>query len=184
MASEMNPYAAPRTDVNAGAASPYATQGMFWRSGPLLMARDGTVLPARCVKCNGQVHEPLKRHRFYWHHPAFFALLLLNAIIYIIVALIVRRRAEVTFGLCPAHRRKRNQGILIGVGGVVASIALIVGGAVLNTPVLSLVAIFALVISIIVAISMGRPLLPARIDKSSAQLKGCGEAFLAGLANP
>jgi hypothetical protein len=184
MASEMNPYAAPRADVNASAGSPHAGHGMFWRSGSILMACDGAMLPARCVKCDGQVHEPLKRRRFYWHHPAYFALLLLNAFIYIIVAVIVRRRAAVTFGLCPTHRRKRNRGILIGVAGGVASVALIVAGAALGAPLLSLISIFALVISIIVAISMGRALIPSRIDRSSAQLKGCGEAFLANLSNP
>jgi hypothetical protein len=180
MASDVNPYAAPRADVNA-AGNPDGTQGMFWRSGPLLMVRDGAVLPARCVKCNGHVHEPLKRRRFYWHHPALLVLILLNALIFVIVAMLVRRRAEVTFGLCPRHRRKRNTAILLGVLGVVASILMMIGSVAFRELSVTFIGLLALLVSMLIAITVGRAMFPARIDKSGAQLRGCGEAFLASL---
>ena len=119
--------------------------------------------------------------RFYWHHQAWFALVLFNVLIYIVVAMLVRRHADVTFGLCPTHRRRRNRGILTGVGGVALSIALILAGIAFNVPVVIPIAFLALVIAIVVGITRGRALTPARIDKSGAQFKGCGEAFLASL---
>ena len=181
VATETNPYAAPRADVNAGVGSQFAAQGTYWRSGPILITRHGAILPARCVKCNADVQESLKRGRFYWHHPALFALVLLNVLIYVVVAMIVRRHADVTYGLCPFHRRRRSQGVFIGVGGILLSIGLLFVGIASSQSTLSLVAMPALLVSIVVSVVKGRTLMPVRIDKAGAQLKGCGEAFLASL---
>lgn len=52
-----------------------------------------------------------------------------------------------------------------------------------NIPALALAAMLGIVGSIVVAAVMARTLLPARIDRSGAQFKGCGEAFLAELPN-
>jgi hypothetical protein len=170
-----------RADVNAGAGGQYAAPGAFWRSGPILMTRHAAVLPARCVKCNAELEAPLKKQRFYWHHQAWFVLVLLNAIIYIVVALIVRRHADVTYGLCAPHRQRRKRGILLAVGGLLLSLALIFVGVATSQSALLLIALLGFLMSIVIAVVKGRTLLPVRIDKSGAQLKGCGEAFLASL---
>lgn len=145
------------------------------------MTRHAAVLPARCVKCNAEVQEILKKQRFYWHHQAWFALVLLNAIIYIVVAMIVRRHADVTFGLCGPHRRRRKRGVLVAVGGILLSLALIFVGIATSQSALLLIALLGFLGFIVVAIVKGRTLLPVRIDKTGAQFKGCGEAFLASL---
>jgi hypothetical protein len=181
MLTDSNPYAAPRADVNAGAGGQYAVPGAFWRSGPILMTRHAAVLPARCVKCNAELQEPLKKQRFYWHHQAWFALVLLNAIIYIVVAIMVRRHADVSYGLCALHRQRRKRGILLAVGAVLLSLALLFVGIANSLPALILSALLVFLMSIVIAIVKGRTLLPVRIDKSGARLKGCGEAFLASL---
>jgi hypothetical protein len=181
MPTETNPYAAPRADVNTGAGGQYVAPGAFWRSGPILMTRHAAVLPARCVKCNAELEAPLKKQRFYWHHQAWFVLVLLNAIIYIVVALIVRRHADVTYGLCAPHRQRRKRGILLAVGGLLLSLALIFVGVATSQSALLLIALLGFLMSIVIAVVKGRTLLPVRIDKSGAQLKGCGEAFLASL---
>lgn len=173
-----NPYAAPRADLDA---SPSGASGAFWRAGPLLVTGLDVTLPPRCVKCNAPLAEPLKRKRFYWHHPAVFALLLLNLLLYALVALLVRKRAEVGLGLCEAHARKRTMGILVGVGGTVLSLGLMFVGAAQNVPLLALAAIAGVVASIVAGAVMARTLLPTRIDRTGAQFKGCGEAFLAEL---
>ena len=184
MPTETNPYAAPRADVNAGAGGQYATQGAFWRSGPILMTRHGAVLPARCVKCNAEVQTPLlKRQRFYWHHQAWFALVLANVIVYVVVSMIVRRHADVTFGLCAAHRQRRRRGILLGVGGIALSFGLLLVGIASNLTALTLIALLGFLVSIVIAVVKARSLLPVRIDKAGGQFKGCCEAFLASLPN-
>ncbi len=181
MPTETNPYAAPRADVNAGAGGEYAAPGGFWCSGSMLVARHGAVLPARCVRCNAEVQESLKKRRFYWHHPVWFALVLLNVFIYLVAALIVRRHADVTFALCAAHRKQRNRGIFLGLGGVLLSLGLLIVGIANDQGVLILIALLAFLVAIVVSIAKGRTLTPVRIDKAVAQFKGCGEAFLASL---
>jgi len=181
MPTETNPYAAPRADVNAGAGGQHIASGAYWRSGPILMTRHAAVLPARCVKCNAALESPLKKQRFYWHHQAWFALVLLNAIIYIVVALIVRRHADVTYGLCSIHRRRRRRNILLAVCAILLSLALLFVGIANSLPALITSALLVFLMSIVIAIVKGRTLLPVSIDKSGARLKGCGEAFLASL---
>jgi hypothetical protein len=181
MPTETNPYAAPRADVNAGAGGQYADQGAFWRSGPILVTRPRAVLPARCVKCNAEVQGSLKKQKFYWHHPAWFALVLVNVIIYVVVAMIVRRSAEVSYGLCATHKRQRRRGVFIVVGGMFLSFGLIVVGIASDLAPLIPIAILGFLVSIVIGIVRGRTLLPVRIDKSGAQFKGCGEAYLASL---
>lgn len=176
---DSNPYAAPRADFNVGLATHGA--GGFRRNGALLITSREVTLPPRCVKCNAPVDGPLKRKRYYWHHPAIFALVLLNLLLYAIVALIVRRRADVTFGLCQVHRGKRNRAIVAGLLGICLSIGLMMGAIAQRLPILALVGILGIVASIVVSATLARALLPTRIDKVSAQFKGCGEGFLASL---
>lgn len=183
MAMDLNPYAAPRSDVNAGGgrASP---QGMFWRAGSLLVARHGAVLPPRCVKCNEPADGQPKQQRFYWHHPAWFLLILVNIILYVVVAVLVRRHADVTLGLCQDHRRKRTQGILVTFAGIGSAVALFAFGIVAAQPIMVVASLLVVLATIVVGIVKTRVLFPVRIDQGGAQLKGCCEAFLAGLPNP
>jgi hypothetical protein len=181
MAMQNNPYAAPRSDVNAGVGGDGISDRPYWRSGAILMARHGATLPPRCVKCNAEVHEPLKKARFYWHHQAWFVLVLLNIVLYAVVSLFVRRHADVTFGLCAEHKRRRNRAILVGLSGIVLSLALIVVAAVFSEPALFPVALVMILAFIVYSIVKARAMLPVRIDRSGAQLKGCGESFLASL---
>jgi hypothetical protein len=176
---EANPYAAPRADFNAGLLG--SGPGAFGREGPYLVTGREVTLPPRCVKCNAPVDGELKRKRYYWHHPAIFGLLVLNVLIYAIVAIIVRQRATVTFGMCQVHKRKRAGAILGGVLGIFASIGIIVFGIGQQVPLLALVGITGIVLSIVISAVVGRALLPTRIDKVGAKFKGCGEAFLASL---
>jgi hypothetical protein len=133
------------------------------------------------VKCNAEVQGSLKKQKFYWHHPAWFALVLVNVIIYIVVAMIVRRSAEVSYGLCATHKRQRRRGVFIVVGGMFLSFGLIVVGIASDLAALIPIAILGFLVSIVIGIVRGRTLLPVRIDKSGAQFKGCGEAYLASL---
>jgi hypothetical protein len=173
-----NPYAAPKSDFNTGTDS---GQAMFWRSGALLMARNGAVLPPRCVKCNAPIDGSAKQRRFSWHHPALFLIILLNILIYAIVAIVVRKNVVVTLGLCQAHRRRRFRGILAGVAGIFLSVGFFIASGMAEQPNLVLAGLVVLVVSIVVIESMARTLSPARIADKVGQLKGCGEAFLASL---
>jgi hypothetical protein len=93
-----------------------------WRKGKHVVFRSGATLPKRCVRCNATTHgDPIKR-KLYWHHPALYLFVFLWVIGYIIVALAVRKRADVTFHVCEAHQRQRRTAM---VGG---STTMVVGG--------------------------------------------------------
>jgi len=173
-----NPYAAPKSDFNTGAGS---EQAMFWRSGPLLMVRNGAVLPPRCVKCNAAIAGPAKQRRFSWHHPALFLLIFLNILIYVFVAILVRKNVVVTLGLCQEHRRRRSLGILTGLGGIFLAVGLFIAAGVADQPILVIAGILVFLVSIVVIEVMARTLTPVRIADKVGHLKGCGEAFLASL---
>ena len=57
-----------------------------------------------------------KKFNLSWHHPALYLIVLAGVLIYVIVALIVRKTARVNIPLCPAHRAKRRNIILTGLG--------------------------------------------------------------------
>ena len=116
MTTDENPYAAPRTlDLRAPVPD---VDGGVWQDGRLLVVQaKGSVLPARCIKCNAPTDYRLKR-RLTWHNPWLYVLLLsglgicaLGVLLYIVVAMIVRKTAVVYPGLCKVHRKQRRRAI-------------------------------------------------------------------------
>lgn len=81
----------------------------------------------RCVKCNAAVEpDKVRRVMMYWQHPAYYATLLLGILIGAIILLCVRKKTEVTFGLCKVHRAQRRNKILIGWLIALAGLGLVV----------------------------------------------------------
>lgn len=167
----INPYAPPRAAVEDQAALD------CWREGTLLVMRSGSALPERCVKCNEPAIKPVKTRTFYWHHPGWYLLILINIIIYVIGALFVRRKAEAAVGVCARHLLRRRIFIFIGWGGLLLGIAVFFAGQ--DGVLLGLTIILATAITGVIG---ARLVHPAEITKTEMRLKGCGEEFLASLA--
>lgn len=100
--------------------------GEVWQKGSTLVFSQNAVLPDRCVKCNAFVDGERLTKRLSWHHPAIYLLIFTGLLIYLIVALILSKRATVALGICEEHRRKRRYGMLIGwmlfLGGIMGAI--------------------------------------------------------------
>ena len=179
-----NPYAPTQASLKSAENVPAA--GGLWRDDKQLIVAHGATFPHRCVKCNEPSEPPHKVRKVYWHHPAVYVLLLGYAILYIIVALIVRRSAEINPGLCAEHREKRTLWIAIGwLGSIGGAIAAIVLSRLLNFdaglgPALAIV---VFVLFAILGIVKARVLYPKRIDDRYARLLGADERFLASLPN-
>jgi hypothetical protein len=171
-----NPYAAPQAEL---LHSPEG-RGRVWRDGKLLRLEQGAQLPQRCVRCNAPAEVHLDR-KLYWHSPWWALLILAGLLTYAIVALVVRKRADVRIGLCSEHARARRR-TLLGLGalalfGVAACVSAPVGlrgFGVLLGAVLPLTAWF-------IGHRRSSVLQPVRIDKQEAVLKGASEEFLASL---
>jgi hypothetical protein len=178
MDTKHNPYAPSHATLAGPQEAPHA---QLWRSqNVLVMRRDGD-LPDRCVKCNDSADDPTKTRKLYWHHPGFYALLIISPLIYIIAALIARKTAKVSPGLCVRHKHRRARGLWLGWGGLIVGLAILFSAASGNQPVLALFALLAMFGSIIAGMIIGRVVYAKRIDANYIHMKGCGEEFLAEL---
>ena len=174
MSDSLNPYAPPTASLEP------VREGV-WRDGKSVVLRPGSPLPPRCFKCNAPVETPAKKRKVYWHHPALYLLVLVNILIYAIVALIVRKKAEVDPALCPAHAKRRWMANAGGWIGVAVGIALaILGGSQENCGVMGLGAVVFLA-AIVAAIILARVVYPERITTDFVRLRGGGRDFLDSL---
>lgn len=149
-----------------------------WRFNRQLVCRPGTSLPDRCVKCNVPVHGSRLKRQLYWHPALVYVLLLVNLLVYIIVALFVRKRATLDVGLCDAHRKRR---VLIIAGSwltVLSGIALFVYGLSNNQGGIALFGFLAFLVAAIVGAVLGPQVSAAKIDKDFVWVKGVCREYL------
>jgi hypothetical protein len=175
--SQINPYEAPKVAIDG---APGAGQGAWSHAGQLVTS-SVAVLPDRCVRCNRPAEGYQLRRTLYWHSPWLY-LLVVQIWIYVIVGLIMRKKAIVTHGLCPEHRASRATWLWISWGillaGLVAAPALAIaldsGGPMMGMVVGIVVAAFTFRFKV-------ATLRPARINREYAYLVGAGDEFLATL---
>ncbi|HEX7643402.1 MAG TPA: hypothetical protein VF472_14445 [Burkholderiaceae bacterium] len=176
---KINPYQAPQVNL----ANDYAdNQDSYWRDGKILVLKREGQLPPRCIKCNADAQMPMRRKSLSWHHPGWYCLLLLNLIIYAIVATLARKRAKIEFGLCEEHAAKRRKVIIASWAIFLASAgtAFLLGQKMEDPGIPAAIAIAGLLIALIVAIVGARTVYAKRIDDREIRLAGCGEPFLDG----
>jgi ribosomal protein L40E len=150
--------------------------GVWRERNKLVMSRDAE-LPPRCVKCNVPTHLRIKR-KLSWHHPALYLIIIVALLIYLIVALILRKSATVEIGLCDEHQKKRRRDIWITVAlAVVGALgfALAIG---FEDPTYLLLAFLALIAALIYGIAVARVVAPAKIDDRFVWLTGINKQYL------
>lgn len=149
----------------------------IWRDGKTLVMTKDAVLPDRCVKCNAFTQGRLKR-KLSWHHPAYFILLLVAWLIYLIVSMVVRKRATVELGLCDEHRAKRRNYIwvtlLLALGGFAGFFLAIAAED--GTP--ALIGLLMLITALIFGLIATRVTYPQKIDDRFVWLRGVNDEYL------
>lgn len=171
-----NPYAPPRAEIEEVKPSD------CYRDGKFVVVKTGSDFPPRCIKCNGPVKLPVKPVKLYWHSPWLYLLILLNILIYLIAALIVRNKAKVSPGLCELHAARRFWTVLAVVG--VAGISCAAGFGLLATKKDEGLGFFLFFFAILVLLVGGlalRKVYAKRITDQYAKIGGCKEPFLASL---
>jgi hypothetical protein len=151
----------------------------MYRDGDILVARDGARFPDRCVRCNQGTDGVRLWKTYYWHSPGWYALVLLNVIIYAVVAMSVRKKAVFEMALCPRHRSRRQWCFAVAFGlPILAFLAMMsVEGDLLSFWAFLL----AILVGVIVGIAGTQILTCKRIDGEYAYLKGAHPEFLAAL---
>ncbi|HKO98975.1 MAG TPA: hypothetical protein VJU86_18380 [Pyrinomonadaceae bacterium] len=148
-----------------------------WRDDSKLVMSKEALLPDRCVRCNVPTTGRLKR-TLTWHHPAIYLIILVALLIYVIVAMVLRKTARIEIGLCDEHRAKRKRNVLItwalcGVGlmGMVLAIAM-------NDGTYFGFGFLALFAALIFGLFAVRVVTPAKIDDRFVWLRGVNKEYL------
>jgi hypothetical protein len=143
-------------------------------------AAQAAVLPPFCVRCNAPSNGKPLTKTLSWHHPALYLVILAGVLIYVIVAIIVRKTMKVQVPLCAQHAQRRSTAVmlswimpLIGIADVIVLPRVGVDVAV------AVLLMFALVVAggITWAI-VGTPIRPKRIDQYRGIFTGFCEEFL------
>jgi hypothetical protein len=172
------PQAAPLPVIPYATPAGTATNGGVWRAGRKLVVPNPGMLPARCVKCNEPVPEGPRKMTFYYHHPALFLLILVNIMVFAIVALVSRKKGIVYVAICQKHRQNLRVGTWSAAVMILGGIALVIAGAVNGQGTISALGALVVVAGIIL-VFLYRIVWAAKIDATTVWLKGAGPAFLA-----
>jgi hypothetical protein len=127
-AEQVNPYAAPQQPAGYQLVpAPGGQLAGLWRQGNILVMHRAAPLPDICVKSNLPAQRRLKRN-LQWHHPALALLILIGILVYVVVAVILTKRATIMLPLTEEWYARRQRRLLIAWSWGLVSLALIVGG--------------------------------------------------------
>jgi hypothetical protein len=172
---EFNPYAAPEA-LPPALANSSPDDGTCWRDGDELLAVPHSNLPRYCVKC-GQPAVEYRKRNFHWHSPWIYLLILLHFLVYLIVALAVRKQAVHHVGLCAAHRRRRQNFIIMAW----SSLLPLFGCFLFDSGVAIGLGILGFVVMLFWGLIGMQILKPRKIDIKLAVYRGVSTTFLARL---
>ena len=150
----------------------------LWRQGKKIMTVSEAPFPDRCVKCNAPANGFRLKRVLYWHHPAYFLLILCNLLIMVIVMLIVRKKAVLHIGLCAAHQKQRKVAIAVCVSGMLAGVGLLCAAAVMSSGWLAVAGGVIFLAGAVWGAVKGRTVGAAKIDKENVWVSGAGKEFL------
>lgn len=174
--SVVNPYESPAAELT------FRPHAECVRQGDRIFVPRGYDLPPRCIRCNAPAQAPIRLRTLWWHSPALYALIVIGVLIYAIVAVIVRKRFQVSPGLCDVHAAQRSRTMALGLGvgfasliGMFVAMASDIEGAAIWLTLLSIVAF-------VITMYRVRLVYPKRIDDRGALLAGFGQPFLASIA--
>lgn len=145
-----------------------------WQDGKQMVVMKDTPLPDKCFKCGAPPVKVVKK-TLTWHHPAIYLTLLANVVIYIIVALCVRKTAKVAIPLCRDCKRARTRKFALTWLGSLSGLGLIFWGIALGQTDPSLTGIFAisgatLLLACLLWMALAQTVVPKKIDKTHAWL--------------
>ncbi len=169
-----------------------------WRDGELLVMRNGTTAPKRCVKCNAPAQEPpvpvklqtgqMDQTNSYnmSRSDGMKAIDAISGIVDAANALSSIRRATVNVYVCEAHRPQRRNMviacIILGVGITASIVCTVLAMRTEHATEFGCGGIAAFLISMFSAAPLLKLLLrPDRIEGGTVWLKGAGAAFVQSL---
>ena len=154
-----------------------------WREGDQLAMHKSGVLPDCCVRCAAPTNGRRLRQTLHWHHPAVY-IAVFSPLIYIILALALRKSAVVDVGLCERHAALRRTAALAGAGFGGGGLLAFIASIALDEPILALAGLASMLVAIVWAAVGRRTVIPAKIDDHHVWLRGLPQGYLATLPTP
>lgn len=151
--------------------------GIAWSEGKRLVIADNTSLPNLCVKCGCDAHDSRVKRKFYWHPPILALLILLNLLIFAIVALCVRKKLVADIGVCSACKSTRVKHLIIAWLLLLGGIAMGVAGAI-NEQTWGFICIPLVIISLLWFVLKTQLLRPTKIKDGYGWFVGAHPDFL------
>jgi hypothetical protein len=160
-----------------------------WRDGHQLVMSQDADLPYRCVKTN-EPAETLLRRKLSWHSPVLFVAILAGLLIYVILAIILSKKADIQVPISRRIQKRRSTAIvagwLLGLGGVATMVlaCMFLADSQNSTwkdaiPFVIIGGIVFVVFSALISSSIASIVTPAKITDSPVWLKGVHSDYLA-----
>jgi hypothetical protein len=176
-AAAMSPVPAYGGPPSFNAQAPWSNAGV-WRQKNMLVMHKQAALPDRCVKCNRPANGRTLTKKFMWHHPAWFLFILAGVLIYLIVALVVRKPVTLHLGLCDEHFSRRRTAIWSSWLILALSVALIIFGAANELPALFLVGLLLIFVAAIYGAFSANVVAIQKVDDQYVWLKRINKDYL------
>ena len=158
---------------------PAPNLGYLWQKNGVLIFSKETLLPERCVKCNVPTGGSGVKRKLSWHHPILYLLIFGAALLYIVLAMVLSKRAKVFIGLCADHRLKRRNGMIGGwllfLGGFIGAILSIAN----DYTVAMIICLLLIPVGLVWLIIAARVVTVKKIDDRFVWLKGINRDYLA-----
>lgn len=174
--SEINPYAPP--SASSGGPGHLAAEGV-WRDGKILVVSHDADFPDRCVKCNQPAAGYRLKRKLTWHPSGWYALILINVLVYAIVATIIQKKTLIHIGLCETHRKRRLTFLWLGLALPLLGVAGCTAGIENASSIwLGMIGVIGGIVFLMIATNV---LTAESIDERFARIRGAHQTFLAPL---
>jgi hypothetical protein len=181
----VNPYAAPQQagyyPQMPAKLSPFAG---LWREGNLLVMHKLAPLPDICLKSNEPATGRIQR-KLQWHHPLLALTIFIGIPVYIVLALVLMKRATIHVPLTDEWIARRKRRMIVSWTTGLACLGLMVGGIVLTVQtddpgylLLMILGIFGGLIALIAGQAAVGLVTPKRMTDEYIWLKGVHPEYL------
>lgn len=163
-------------------SAPGFAESSVWATGNKVLARDGSLFPPRCIKCNSPDNLKWKIRQLTWAPPYLYVVLLIGVIPALIILMLLQRKAKVQMAVCTVCRKKVRMRALIAWGIFLLSVVSIVLAIALDKGVIAIAFPILFLGAIIYGIIACRYFTVSNIDtKGVVTLKGLCPAFVGAL---
>lgn len=144
------------------------------------LGQSAVLPPAMCIRCGAPADGKPLTKTYYWHHPALYLAILGGLLIYVILAVVLRKSIKVTVPLCARHRQRRSIAVtlawvlpLVGIAD-----AIIVPQFNVDVGIVVLLCVTLILAGIVIWAVVAMPIRPKKIDQFYGDFSGFCETYL------